>query len=389
MICDNELMKKKVTVLYICPDPTLGGSTQSLLDMIESLRGLVKPIVLFGREDSAFELFHNRGIECVVYPFIRLHFFSQTSSFMEILRHPRRIRIINLHCVEKACVKKVKEYLGSRSIDIVHSNYSSILIGHELSVALKAKHVWHIREFLDPGVHVPNRPFGGYTLLKFLINRADARIVISHQAQAHWGFKQKNTWIIYDAVAKASDSGYCSEKKPYILFCSYHITEAKGAIIVVKAFGISGLNKDGIRLSFVGNCTDEMHSQIMGIAKKYECADSIDFIPCQEDVKPFFMNAKAFIMASVNEGLGRVTAEAMFYGCPVIAKDSGGTKDLISDQQTGYLFRTEDECASLMRQVCFSSQEDLIKRAQDFAVSNLSVEVYGPRIMEVYNSVLS
>lgn len=378
-----------VSVLYICPDPIMGGSTQSLLDLIESVKDYVKPVVLFVREDIASKTFRDRGIECITCPFVRLHFFAQKSSWKEILRHPRRIRFIQLPYLESKCVKFVKKYLGNRTIDVVHSNYSSILIGYELSKALKAKHVWHIREFLENGVHVPNRPYGGYAFLKALINKADARIVISHQAEAHWGFKPENTWVILDAVAKASECCYYPEKKPYLLFCSYLITKAKGALLTVDAYGRSGLSQDGIKLTFLGNCEEEMRSEIMAIAKSHGCADSVVFLPCQEQVKPFFAEAKAFIMASTNEGLGRVTVEAMFYGCPVIAKDSGGTKDLVKDQVTGYLFQTAEECAALMRQVCLQPQEALIRRAQEFAVDNLSIEVYGPRIMQVYESVLS
>lgn len=377
-----------ITVLYICPDPTMGGSTQSLLDLIESVKGYVRPIVLLLREDSAYKAFRERNIECIVYPFVRLHFFTQESTWKQIIRHPRRIRIIQLFCVESACVKHVKQYLEDRPIDIVHSNYSSILIGHELSRALKAKHVWHVREFLEQGVHVPNRPFGGYSLLKALINKADARIAISCQVQGHWGFKQENTWIINDAIAKASDCCYYREKKSFVLFCSYHITRAKGALQAAEAFGRSGLHKEGLSMMYVGNCSEEMRAEIVEIARRYECIDSIVFLPCQDNVKSLFAYAKAFIMASTNEGLGRVTAEAMFYGCPVIAKDSGGTKDLIDDRITGYLFHSVDECAILMQQVCHQSQEALIRRAQDFAVKNLSIELYGPRIMEVYNSIL-
>ena len=93
-------------------------------------------------------------------------------------------------------------------------------------------------------------------------------------------------------------------------------------------------------------------------------------------------------MASVDEGLGRVTAEAMFYGCPVLALDSGGTKDLIKNHETGDLFRSENECGALLQQVCHTSQEPMIRRAQDFAMSNLTIEVHGPRLMQVYNAVL-
>lgn len=366
----------------------MGGSTQSLLNSIKSVEGKVKPIVLFMRDGIACKLFREHGIECIVFPYVKLHLFPQNNRWWQLLRHPRRIRFVRLFLMEKACVKYVKNYLSGRHVDIVHSNYSSLLIGRELSIALKTKHVWHIREFLEKGVHVKNRPFGGYFLLKALINRADARIFVSHQAQAHWGLKQKNSWVIPCPIASASDSCYNSEKEPFILFCSYHVTRAKGALLAVNAFGKSGLFTEGIRLTYVGNCTDQIRSEILNVARNYGCGSAIDFVPCQNNVKPYFSQAKAFIMASVDEGLGRVTAEAMFYGCPVLALDSGGTKDLIKNHETGDLFRSENECGALLQQVCHTSQEPMIRRAQDFAMSNLTIEVHGPRLMQVYNAVL-
>ena len=94
------------------------------------------------------------------------------------------------------------------------------------------------------------------------------------------------------------------------------------------------------------------------------------------------------INPSMNEGLGRTTAEAMFYRCLVIALASDGTLDLVKHGETGYLFNTVEECAELMKNVCTSNQEDVILRAQEFVKQNLSIENYGAKIMEVYNAVL-
>ena len=94
-------------------------------------------------------------------------------------------------------------------------------------------------------------------------------------------------------------------------------------------------------------------------------------------------------MTSDFEALGRVTGEAMFYGCPVIAHATGGTLDLVQHGVTGYLYNEIDECAKLIQKVCVSNQKEMIMRAQKFAINNLSLEVYGPKIMEVYNNVLT
>ena len=64
-------------------------------------------------------------------------------------------------------------------------------------------------------------------------------------------------------------------------------------------------------------------------------------------------------------------------------------REVVKDGETGYLFKTIEECAQSIRKVCTEPQEALILRAQKFAVDNLSQEVYGPKIIEVYNKVLN
>ena len=155
-----------------------------------------------------------------------------------------------------------------------------------------------------------------------------------------------------------------------------------------KLFVPSHDNEAPIRLKLIGKCKESYREELMALAESYGCAEYVDFIPVQEDVKAFFAQAKAYINPSVNEGMGRTTAEAMFYGCPVIAHASGGTLDLVRDGETGYLFNTVEECAELMRKVCTADQEEMILRAQEFARENLSIDNYGKKLLEVYNSVL-
>ena len=99
--------------------------------------------------------------------------------------------------------------------------------------------------------------------------------------------------------------------------------------------------------------------------------------------------ATAFLMCSENEGLGRVSIEAMFYGCLVLGRNSGGTKEFVINNKTGYLFNTIEECSSLMQKILLEDTSIIIKQAQDFARQNFSIENYGTKIMRVYQSVLT
>lgn len=379
-------MADKIRILFICIDPTLGGSTSSLYNLIDGIRDYVNPIVLFPAKGVGYEHFVEHGIESHVYPFIKLYEL-RNNTLLDTWKHPWRWHYIKKIRFDYRCLRFVKKILAGRKIDIVHTNTSPNDIGILLARKLKAKHVWHVREFCDLDFHFDI--YRGIPRLRKLINQADARIAISSAIKEYWQMPDENTWVINNAIRKQNDACYISAKEKYILFSSYYLTDSKGARFAIQAFGVSGVAKNGFRLKLMGNCSDEYMEVLNETAREYNVFESVDFIPCQKEVKPYFAKATAYIMASECEALGRVTAEAMFYGCPVIAHATGGTLDLVKDGETGYLFNTVEECAQLIHKVCTEPQKELILRAQKFAVDNLSQEVYGPKIIEIYKKVLN
>ena len=376
---------KKITILYICIDEKLGGSTASLYNLICSVGNQINPIVLFPAKGKGYDFYVQHGIECHIYPFLKLYELKKNSLFSQ-RKHPWRWHYIKKLRFDYGCLIFVKKILAGRKIDIVHSNTSPNDIGVLLARKLKAKHIWHVRELCD--LHFNFEIYGGLPRLRSLINQADARIAISSAVKEHWQMPNKNSFVINNAIRPKKDSCYIPVKEKYILFSSYCLTEQKGTTDAIIAYAKSGIAQHGFTLKLMGNCESEYKDSLINTAQYLGVLKTIEFIPCQTDVKPWFEHATAYLMASKYEGLGRVTAEAMFYGCPVIAHASGGTLDIVKNGETGYLYSTIDECAQLIRKVCSENQEPLILRAQEFAVNNLSQEVYGPKIMKVYKHVL-
>lgn len=380
------MTKLRPTILYLCVDPSMGGSTASLYNLIEGLKDNISPIVLFSAYGDGYDYFSNQGIESYVYPFIRLHEFK-SNRLIDVWKHPWQWHYIKKIRFDYGCCRYVKRILAGRQVDIVHTNTSPIDVGVILSRKFNAKHIWHVREMLGPNCHFD--VYGGVAKIRKKINNADARIAISSAIRDYWQMPRKDSFVINDAVRSKSDAIYTPVKEKYLLFCSYYLTEPKGTRKTIEAFAKSGVANEGYTLKLVGNCDAEYMIALEETAQKYKVREAIEFIPCQRDVRPFFEHATAYIMASENEGLGRVTAEAMFFGCPVIAHASGGTLDMVKQNETGYLYNIIDECAALIKQVCEEPQEELILRAQKYAVNNLSQEVYGPKIMEVYRTILN
>lgn len=378
-------MQKKLNILYIAIDGNLGGSTRSLYNLIDSIKDRIYPIVLFGAYGTGYDYYKQKGIECYVFPYIKLYNIS-CNKLKDVIFHPWRWHYIKKSVYDYSCYFFIKRKLNGRSVDIVHTNTSPNDIGVFLSKRLKSSHVWHVREFCDLDFHY--KIYGGMSRLRKLISDADARVAISTAIKRHWEMPETNTWVIPNAVRSRNEACYFPIKEKYVLFSSYALSETKGCRNVIIAFSKSGIAREGYILKMMGNCTEEYKSSLVQTAIDNNVADKIEFIPCQQDVTPFFSHASVYVMASESEAFGRVTAEAMFFGCPVIAKASGGTLDFVKNGETGYLYDNIRECAQLIYDVCHSPQKEIIMRAQQYAINNLSQEEYAPQIMDVYNHVI-
>jgi len=114
---------------------------------------------------------------------------------------------------------------------------------------------------------------------------------------------------------------------------NYYITvsrlaKAKHIDILIKA-----ANKMGFNLKIIGTGRDE----------KYLCSiagPTVEFLGNLPDnqFEKIFINAKAFLFASRDEEFGIACLEAMGYGLPVIAYNSGGVPEYVKDKVNGFLF---------------------------------------------------
>ncbi|HEY9762815.1 MAG TPA: glycosyltransferase family 1 protein [Trichocoleus sp.] len=66
-----------------------------------------------------------------------------------------------------------------------------------------------------------------------------------------------------------------------------------------------------------------------------------------EQLASAYASADAFIFPSRTETLGLVLLEAMAAGCPVVAANSGGIPDIVTDGVNGYLFDPTDDMGSI------------------------------------------
>ncbi len=87
-----------------------------------------------------------------------------------------------------------------------------------------------------------------------------------------------------------------------------------------------------------GSQREKLQKQCLGLGLQAH----VKFTGFQKDPAPFIEMMDVFVLASLNEGMGRVILEAMVYGKPVIATKVGGIPELVGNGKNGFLVPPQD-----------------------------------------------
>ena len=106
---------------------------------------------------------------------------------------------------------------------------------------------------------------------------------------------------------------------------------------IIWAFALFFRKHVDYKLLIAGFGNESYIAQCVDLAKKLGCEKNVLFSGYVEDVRPLMDNATALVVASYNEGFGRMSAEACFRGCLLIGRNTGGTKEIM-DSVGGFPF---------------------------------------------------
>ena len=117
------------------------------------------------------------------------------------------------------------------------------------------------------------------------------------------------------------------------------INRRKAQLDVVEAFYDADIHLKA-RYLMLGKSNEKnlYLEEIENFINKHDLESSIFIRSFEKDLEPFYSNAIATIVPSINETFGRVIVESGFYGTPLIVRDIEPLNELIEHGKTGLLW---------------------------------------------------
>ena len=352
-------------ILYVCSTDKIYGDNKALLNLLPYLKELgVDPIFLTRTNSDFYKYLKEYGYKVYSYQGFYAHamapdnkakalaWFVKTNVMQKIVKSDREF-----HALEKI--------LKAEKIDLVHTNNGICTLGYRLAKALHKPHVWHIREYIDRDANylfMPNK----WSYSRKLKNSINYKITITDGVKEHFHLTERTQTIYDGAVMENVMKPILPKKEDYFLYVG-RLAQGKCVHDVVESFITykKKYNTD-TKLYIVGDGSSEYTQRLKDAACGSDCSSDICFLGYRTDGQDLMRKAKALVVPSQFEAFGFITAEAMFNGCPVIGRDTGGTKEQM------------DNVDKRMNQtVCyrFSDKKELVERMNDISTNPIDVAV--------------
>ena len=381
-------------ILYVCPTGKIYGDNKALLNILPYLmKSGVIPVFLTKANSDFYNYLKEHGYKVYSYQGFYAHamapdnkakafaWFVKTNVMQKIVKADREFH-------------SLKKILKADKIDLVHTNNGICTLGYRLAKALHVPHVWHIREYIDRDANfmfMPNK----WSYSRDLKNSINYNITITDGVKGHFHLTERTQTIYDGALMGDAMNPVLPKKEDYFLYVG-RLAQGKCVQDAVESFiTYKDRYKTNTKLYIVGDGTSEYTKLLKDAASASDCSSDICFLGYRTDAQDLMRKAKALIVPSQYEAFGFITAEAMFNGCPVIGRDTGGTKeqmdnvDKLMNQSVCYRFSDKKELVERMNEISTTPTDVAVLQGIQQIVSNLySSKTSALKVNEFYLKIL-
>lgn len=391
-------------IVFFTHGGILYGANLSMIDLIVGLRARgVDCMVVHAQHGPIEERLRGLSIPSACIPFeMCVHWKSEKPWW-----HPRRwiseaanwsraIRKKTFNARQRSkLVDAARKFAASAAV----SNASGTVIGLDVAKSLGIPHIWHIREFGD--LDWDYSPDFGFAQRRRQLQESAKVICVSQAVADHFkkqcSISDSNKVVaMHDSIAskdelteraKVANSSQ-SRSGAFTFAITGFIKYSKGQFDAVSALAKLVERGFDARLVVAGQgATEELkkHAEALGVA------DRVDIRGHVTDLSEVYRESDCGLMCSKAEGFGRVTAEFMSWGKPVIGRHSGATPEVVEHEVNGLLYNGEiGDLSRCMERIL--ADEDLALRlgwkALESAASRFSHDTNAEKFLRAIEPVV-
>lgn len=387
-----------MTVLYVLISTGLyGGANKSFLLLLKgALKAGINVIVAVPDTNDIYGVLRDMGVKVIVVPSKGNTWTGARTIKHKVLYIPRQLGRIVINFMAK---RRIEKLLKNETIDLVHSNNTVTYLGRYVAERRNIPHIYHVREYGDKDFGLRYFPTN-HSFHKYLDTRSVYTICITRDIQKHHGLtgKERST-VIYNGIIDDSIKLSAGMEGRANLLYAGRIEPAKGLLELVNAYSqYIKLVQRPLPLIVAGQVSDPGYKQkIDEYVKSHQLGEYITFVGQSNNMPELYKKSKAIVIPSVFEGFGRCMPESMSYGCIVIGRNTGGTKEQfdnglsLTGKEIGYRYNNQEELVEALTHID-KLHEDEYVALQHLAynvVSQLySVDNYVKSVLSLYKKIL-
>ncbi|MCB0329563.1 MAG: glycosyltransferase [Bdellovibrionales bacterium] len=368
-------------VLYVCHIANRYGANRSLIEMLIELIPLgISPHVVVPKQDSLLSDLEDNKIPFSITPI---------DWWVEPTDSRRSTRQIE-EFLSQSPSHELLEIAAKCKPDLVHTNSGVTAEGFHLARHLQLPHIWHLREMgeLDYGLSFS---YDKAACVEILLS-SSACICNSQATQkAYFGdIPPTNCIVLHNPVRPPSPplNQRRLRRDKIQLLTMGHMSKFKGHHHAISA--LATLLRRGVHcsLTIVGGGLGEYRDYCVQLSKELKVEHLITFAGDVSEPWSYFQDADIFLHCATNEAFGRVTVEAILARCPVVARASGGTPEIITNRENGFLFNDPDEIPQLIQQVTQTPNLTAItENGYQQAVERFDPAFHAKKVRDLYTSI--
>lgn len=335
--------RKKKSILFIFPWLEMGGADKFNLDLIAGLDkkiydvGIITTLIADNEWQQKFR--------SVVSDIFILPNFCNCEDYAEFVSYYMMSRQVDLVFVSNS-------YLGYYLLPWIRMNFPRVAI-----VDYVHMEEWYWR---NGGYARVSGALGDITEKTYTCNSGTTGILISEFGRqqdsvetVHIGVDEKyfNEKEVQSGLLNAR-YGIAEERKKVLFICRLH-SQKRPFLMLEVAKKVKEKIPD---IAFVVVGDGPEGDALKKRAEEMNLTGTIYFVGPQDDVRPFYKEARVSLVCSLKEGLSLTAYESCAMGVPVISSDVGGQKDLVDDS-VGQLIPCNQSEDTDMGLKVFSEQE--------------------------------